>query len=72
MRDAIRCLKLLVGGFSTRAEAQRAVQNKLARFVPGGRSATITVGPRVLNLVSPSRTRGVLSVLTTETAFGRR
>jgi integrase len=34
----------LQGGFSTRAEAQRALQNKLARLLPGGRSATMTLG----------------------------
>jgi hypothetical protein len=33
-----------VGGFSTRAEAQRALQNKLARLLPGGRSVTMTLG----------------------------
>jgi integrase len=32
-----------VGGFATRAEAQRALQNKLARLGPGGRAATITL-----------------------------
>src|SRR5262245_29942926 len=36
--------RLQVGGFSSRAEAQRTLQNKLARLVPGGRSATITLG----------------------------
>jgi integrase len=36
--------RLQVGGFSTKAEAQRALQNKLARLVPGGRSATLTLG----------------------------
>jgi hypothetical protein len=33
-----------VGGFSTKAEAQRSLQHKLARLVPGGRSATLTLG----------------------------
>ena len=33
-----------VGGFASRAEAQRALQNRLARLAPGGRSATITLG----------------------------
>jgi integrase len=33
-----------VGGFSRKAEAQRALQNKLARLLPGGRSATLTLG----------------------------
>jgi integrase len=33
-----------VGGFTTKAEAQRALQNKLARLVPGGRPATLTLG----------------------------
>jgi SPOR domain len=36
--------RLQVGGFSSRAEAQRALQNKLARLVPGDRSATMTLG----------------------------
>ena len=36
--------RLQVGGFSSRAEAQRALQNKLARLVPGLRSATLTLG----------------------------
>jgi hypothetical protein len=36
--------RLQVGGFSSRAEAQRALQNKLARLVPGRRSATIMLG----------------------------
>jgi integrase len=36
--------RLQVGGFGSRAEAQRALQNKLARLVPGGRSATLTLG----------------------------
>jgi hypothetical protein len=36
--------RLQVGGFSTKAEAQRALQNKLARLLPGGRSATLTLG----------------------------
>ena len=35
--------RLQVGGFSSRAEAQRALQHKLARLVTGGRSATITL-----------------------------
>ena len=33
-----------VGGFASRAEAQRALQNRLARLTPGGRSATLTLG----------------------------
>jgi len=36
--------RLKVGGFSSGAEAQRALQNRLARLVPGGRSATLTLG----------------------------
>jgi integrase len=35
--------RLQAGGFSTRAEAQNALQNKLARLRPGGRAATITL-----------------------------
>src|SRR5438128_111269 len=31
-------------GFSSKAEAQRALQNRLARLVPGGRSARLTLG----------------------------
>jgi hypothetical protein len=33
-----------VVGFSSRAEARRALQNKLVRFLPGGRSGTLTLG----------------------------
>jgi hypothetical protein len=33
-----------VGGFSSKAEAQRALQNKLARLLPGRRAATLTPG----------------------------
>src|SRR5436190_5149620 len=36
--------RLQVGGFGSKAEARRALQNKLARLVPGGRSATLTLG----------------------------
>jgi hypothetical protein len=36
--------RLQVGGFSTRAEAQRALQAEPARLLPGGRSATLTLG----------------------------
>ena len=36
--------RLQVGGFSSRAAAQRALQNKLARLLPGGRSTTLTLG----------------------------
>jgi hypothetical protein len=36
--------RLQVGGFSSRAEAQRALQHKLARLVPGGRPETLTLG----------------------------
>jgi integrase len=35
--------RLQVGGFSSRAEAQRALRNKLVRLVPGGRSASLTL-----------------------------
>ena len=31
------------GGFSTKAEAQRALQNRLARLLPGGRAETLTL-----------------------------
>jgi integrase len=33
-----------VGGFSSRADTQRALQNKLARLLPGGRAAVLTLG----------------------------
>jgi integrase len=36
--------RLQVGGFSSRAEAQRGLQNKLARLLPGGRSGMLTLG----------------------------
>ena len=36
--------RLQVGGFTTKAEAQRALQNKLARLLPGGRPMTMTLG----------------------------
>ena len=32
-----------VGGFTTKAEAQRALQNRLARLVPGGRAETLPI-----------------------------
>jgi hypothetical protein len=32
-----------VGGFASRTEAQKALQKKLARLVPGGRAATLTL-----------------------------
>jgi integrase len=35
--------RLQEGGFSSRADAQRALRNKLARLLPGGRSATLTL-----------------------------
>jgi len=35
--------RLQVGGFASKAEAQRALQNKLARLLPGGRAATMTL-----------------------------
>ena len=40
-RDSAR---LQVGGFSSKAEAQRALQNKLARLFPGGRTGTLLLG----------------------------
>jgi integrase len=33
-----------LSGFSSKAEAQRALQNKLARLVPGRRAVTLTIG----------------------------
>jgi integrase len=36
--------RLQVGGFGSRAEAQRALQNRLARLVPGRRAVTLTLG----------------------------
>ena len=35
--------RLQAGGFSSKADAQRALHNKLARLLPGGRSATPTL-----------------------------
>ncbi len=35
--------RLQVGGFASKAEAQRALQNKLAGLLPGGRAATMTL-----------------------------
>jgi hypothetical protein len=37
-----------VGGFTTKAEAQRALQNKLARLFPGGSASTMTLGEWVV------------------------
>jgi hypothetical protein len=45
--------RLQVGGFASRAEAQRALQNRLARLVPGGRSATLTLGEWVAEYLEP-------------------
>jgi hypothetical protein len=36
--------RLQVGGFSSKAEAQRALQNKLARLLPSRRAAALTLG----------------------------
>jgi hypothetical protein len=36
--------RLQVGGFSSKADAPRALQSKLARLLPGGGPATLTVG----------------------------
>jgi hypothetical protein len=36
--------RLQVGGFSSKAEAQRALQNKLGRLMPGRRAVTLTLG----------------------------
>jgi sporulation related protein len=36
--------RLQVGGFSSRAEAQRALRNKLARLVPGGAPNWVACG----------------------------
>jgi hypothetical protein len=36
--------RLQVGGFRSRAEAQRALRNRLSRLLPGGRAATLTLG----------------------------
>jgi len=44
-----------VGGFSSRAEAQRALQSKLSRLVPGGRSATLTLSERVAEYLEAHR-----------------
>ena len=39
-RDSVR---RQAGGFTTKAEAQRALQNRLARLLPGGRAETLTL-----------------------------
>ena len=36
--------RLQVGGFSSKAEAQRSLQNKLARLLPNRRAAALTLG----------------------------
>src|SRR5215211_6073303 len=36
------------GGFTTKAEAQRALQNRLARLLPGGRAETLTLAEWVV------------------------
>ena len=36
--------RLQVGGFGSRAEAQRTLENKLALLLPGGSPATMTLG----------------------------
>jgi hypothetical protein len=36
--------RLQVGGFSSKTEAQRELQNKLARLLPGRRAVTLTLG----------------------------
>src|SRR5436190_14997736 len=36
--------RLQVGGFSSKTEAQRALQNKLARLLSGRRTVTLTLG----------------------------
>jgi hypothetical protein len=45
--DGRRSARPQVGGFASRAEAQRALGNALARLGPGGRAATITLGELV-------------------------
>lgn len=44
-----------MGGFSSKAEAQRALQNKLARLVPGRRAAALTLGEWVVEYRSLTR-----------------
>src|ERR687887_756469 len=41
------CARPQVGGFASRAEAQKALAKELARLGPGGRAATITLGELV-------------------------
>jgi hypothetical protein len=36
--------RLQVGGFGSKAEAHRALQNTLARLFPGGGTGTLTLG----------------------------
>jgi integrase len=66
--------RLQVGGFGSKAEAQRALQNKLARLVPGRRSTTITLGEWVAEYleahqgerVTVAKLRWLLGKATTE------
>src|SRR6266511_2598785 len=44
-----------VGGFATKANAQKALQNKLARLLPGGRADTLMLGEVRLAELSPER-----------------
>ena len=58
-----------VGGFSSRADAQKALQNKLARLLPGGRAAVLTLAEWVEGAtwtrirVSASRSRSFAGCL---------
>jgi integrase len=71
--------RLQVGGFSSRAEAQRALQIKLARLVPGRRSATMTLGEWVAECleahqgerVTVAKLRWLLGKATAELGEGR-
>jgi hypothetical protein len=66
--------RLQVGGFSTGAEAQRALQNKVARLLPGGRPGTLTLGEWVEEYldthqgerVTVAKLRGLLGKATAE------
>jgi hypothetical protein len=55
-----RSARLQVGGFRSRAEAQRALQNKLVRLLPDGRSATFTLGEWVKEYLGSNQTHRVV------------
>ena len=60
-----------VGGFSSRAEAQRALQNMLARLLPGGRAATMTLAECVEEYLDAHQ-GGAVTVAKLRWLLGRR